>query len=258
MYSMGSMSPDEQFTVAFSRMTRGWATVDSFRRIGFAGIPYAAEIVAQEHSSLIADLTATGKLSEFIIGITSSEDLQKTGDWLRQRLTEQAVKNAACSIDAASLVFAHTILDDGLSAFLKTSSDVAPAYWQKRIEKKNVSIALLNGHSCDEILRSVVAKELEGIRRNASLIEKCDLLHGVCKPSKGTPVHPEYKFDVATLSEVDKLRQQLVHGDLLGEEISDAPKKLEYLRQTWMYFFVMMHQSFGLRIDPAMLSRPRS
>lgn len=48
---------------------------------------------------------------------------------------------------------------------------------------------------------------------------------------------------------LNELRQDIVHGDLLGSEIPDIDTKLSYLRNTWMYFFKMMHERFGLRID---------
>ena len=83
-------------------------------------------------------------------------------------------------------------------------------------------------------------------------MKKSELLHAVCKPSRLPRI--EYQFDAQTLREIDKLRQDIVHGDLLGGEISAIETKLAYLRDTWNYFFVMMHESFGLRIDPTAIS----
>jgi hypothetical protein len=42
------------------------------------------------------------------------------------------------------------------------------------------------------------------------------------------------------LKAIDKLRQDIVHGDLLGSEIAEIDTKLTYLRNMWMYFFKMM------------------
>jgi len=68
-----------------------------------------------------------------------------------------------------------------------------------------------------------------------------------------------YTFDEEQLKAIDKLRQDIVHGDLLGNEIADVDTKLIYLRNTWMYFFKMMHETFGLRIDPTVFtSRPEA
>jgi hypothetical protein len=234
-------------------MINGKAIINSFRQIGFAGIPYATKIVAEEQSSVIAYLAESGKLSELFLGVRGPEDLKRIATMVRSKLTEQTVKNARCSIDAASLVFAHSILDDALGSFLQITSDVAPAYWEKRLEGKQVPLAKLRD-SIEKVVASFVAKEVRETRRNASLIEKCDLLHAVSKP-KATQLYTEYKFDQGKLSEIDKLRQDLIHGDLLGQEIADAETALDYLHKTGIYFFVMLNQSFGLRIDTTVFSK---
>lgn len=239
-------------------MVNGWATIDCLRTVSYAGIPYAKQVVAAEDRSLVASLISSGNLEKFIIGIKDEGDLQRTGDFLREKLTEQAIKNAAYSIDAASLVFAHTILDDALSAFLEITSQVAPAFWRKRIEKKKIEVSELKDDcSFAEILSPIIAKEIATIRRNASLIEKCNLLHQICKPKAGTMPATDYKFDSAILLKLDQVRHDVIHGDQLGKEMPETEKNLKYLRDTWNYFFMLMHKSFGLRIDPAVMSKPR-
>lgn len=83
-------------------------------------------------------------------------------------------------------------------------------------------------------------------------MKKSESLHAICKPHR--PPRNEYRFDAATLRQIDKLRQDIVHGDLLGGEIPEVETKLAYLRETWNYFFVMMHESFGLQIDAAAIT----
>ena len=57
---------------------------------------------------------------------------------------------------------------------------------------------------------------------------------------------------------IDKLRQDIVHGELLGSEIADIDDKLSCLRNAGFYFFKMMHNTFGLRIDTTVFtSQPK-
>jgi hypothetical protein len=247
-----SVTPNRKFTTVFSRMARGWAAIDSLRQVAFAGMPHATAVVDARHRLLVDDMVSSGQLERFIIGIEDSEQLQKTAHWLSEKLTEQALKNASYSVDAASLVFAHTILDDALNSFLDITCEVAPPYWQHRVEKKTVELGMLKGRSWDDVLKMVIQKEIAAIGRNESLVKKSELLHAVCKPS--TPPRNEYQFDSETLRQIDKLRQDIVHGDLLGREIAEIETRLAYLRDTWNYFFVMMHVSFGLQIDSAAIS----
>ena len=89
-------------------------------------------------------------------------------------------------------------------------------------------------------------------------MKRSELLHAICKPSR--PPRNEYQFDAATLRQIDKLRQDIVHGDLLGGEIPssrDEARLPAYLRDTWNYFFVMMHERFGLQIDATAITAGR-
>jgi len=233
-------------------MARGWAVIDSLRQVAFAGMPHATAVVDARNRLLVADMVSSGQLEKFIIGVEDSEQLQKTADWLSEKLTEQALKNASYSVDAASLVFAHTILDDALSSFIEITSEAAPAYWQHRVEKKSIELGMLKDRSWDDVLKMIIQKEIAAIGRNDSLVKKSELLHAVCKP-KAAPRN-EYRFDAATLLQIDKDRQDIVHGDLLGGEIVEIETKLAYLRETWNYFFIMMHESFGLQIDAAAIA----
>lgn len=247
------MSADTKFTIVFSRMNKGWAVIDSLRNVALAGMPYAAKIVDTQHRSFVSDITSSGELEKHIIGIKDSEDLRRTADFLREKLTEQTLKNASYSVDAASLVFAHTVLDDALSSFLEITSEVATTYWKDRVKKKQVELDSILERGLDNALGSLIKKEVSAIRRNDSVIKKAELLHAICRQSEGSD-HPTYKFDPEKLREIDKLRQNIVHGDLLGGAIPEVEKKLTYLRDSWMYFFMMMHKSFGLRIDPTVMS----
>ncbi len=249
------MDGNTEFTTAFTRMVSGLAVVDSLRRVSRVSLGYAKQVIAAEDSGLIQFLKSTGELQRFIIGIKTPDDLERTGDFLREKLTEQTMKNATWSVDAASLVFAHSILDDGLSSFIWITTSVATEYWKKRIEKKMVELSELQDvPSLDHVVDSLINKEAEKVCRSASLIEKCNLLHAICNPKGGAPRHPEYKFNRDALTKIDRRRQEVVHGELLRSELLELEADLQYLRDTWNYFFVMMHESFGLHIDPSQMS----
>ena len=136
MLTFTGVTPDEQFTIVFRRMNNGWAVINSLRSVSRAGMPYAAKIVEVEQTSLVSDLTVSGQLKKFIIGIVDDDDLKKTADFLSQKLTEQTLKNASSSVDAASLLFAHSVLEDGINSFLGITSNFAPEFWKDRVKKK--------------------------------------------------------------------------------------------------------------------------
>jgi hypothetical protein len=210
---------------------------------------HAPKHLKEEHRRGLDYLASQGKMKE----IVDATDLEKTTVLLGSLLTEQVLQNASGSLDAASLVFAHTILDDALSSFAEMTAEVAPAFWQKRVEKKKIELAQVAAHSREELISMAIRDELSRIKRNDSLSKKALLLHEICGLTpKAT--NPEYQWDIDTLLEIDQTRKEIVHGDLLGKEIPEAEQKLKYLQNTSYYFMVMMHEAFGLRLDPEALS----
>jgi len=157
------------------------------------------------------------------------------------------IKNALHSVDCASLVFAHTVLEDGIDSFIELTSVLDLDFWRDRVKKKQVEIETILERDLKEVMHSLVRAEIGKIRRNESLVKKSALLFSVCKLSPTQD--PEYTFDSEKLKQTDKLRQDVIHGDLLGSEIAGIEEKLVYLRKTWLHFFKMMHERFGLRLD---------
>jgi hypothetical protein len=250
------VNPDQEFTVVFKRMTNGWAIIDSLRNVAALGMPFAIKLVEVQHKSFVSDLTGSGQLEKFIIGIKDADDLKKTADFLREKLTEQTMKNAAYSVDAASLVFAHTVLEDGVNSYLGITSHFVPDFWKEWVKKKQFDLEAVMKHGLDDVVAKIIRKEVWSIRRNDSLVKKANLLLAICKPSAPNPY---YSFDQEKVTAIDKLRQDIVHGDLLGTEITEIDEKLLCLRNTWLYFFKLMHNTFGLRIDTtAFTSKPEA
>jgi hypothetical protein len=243
---MFCVNPDQEFTLVFRRMTRGWSIIDSLRNVAALGMPYAKNIVEVQHKSFVSDLADSGQLEKFIIGIKDADDLKKTADFVREKLTEQTMKNASYSVDSASLVFAHTVLEDGINSYLGITSHFATDFWKDRVKKKQFDLESAMKHGLDDVVGKIIRKEIWSVRRNESLVQKANLLFSICKPPAKDPF---YTFDEAQLKAIDKLRQDIVHGDLLGSEIPEIDTKLTYLRDILMYFFKMMHETFGLRID---------
>lgn len=66
------------------------------------------------------------------------ENGKKTADFLSRKLTEQTLKNASSSVDAGSLLFAHSVLEDGLNSFLGITSDVAPEFLEGASEEETL------------------------------------------------------------------------------------------------------------------------
>jgi len=232
-------------------MSNGWAIIDSLRNVAALGMPYAKKMVEVQHKSFVSDLADSGDLEKLFIGIKDADGLKKIAEFLRENLTEQTMKNASYSVDAASLVFAHTVLEDEINSYLEITSYFAPDFWKDRVKKRQFDLEAVAKHGLDDVVGKIIRKEIWSICRNESLVKKANLLLAICKPPAKDPY---YTFDEEQLKAIDKLRQDIVHGDLLGSEIAEIDRKLTYLQDMWKYFFKMMHETFGLRIDTTMFT----
>ena len=139
------------------------------------------------------------------------------------------------------------MLDDALNSFLDITCDVAFDFWRRRVGQKKVELGTLFATPVEELTRTAVRKDLLAMQRE-SLLKRADVLHEVCTDLKA-PLG-SYKYDRDKIVRIDKLRQDIVHGDLLGREIAQIDSALEYLSRTWDYFFIAMNRSFDVRLDP--------
>jgi hypothetical protein len=204
----------EKFSAAIIRLNQGWALIDSMRLVASAGIPHARKLVRKQHKTYVASLADTGQLQDMVVGDTTSLDLPKMVDLIYESLTVKALREAARSVDAASLVFAHAILDDLLTFYLQVTAELKAEFWERHLAQKKVELGSLSQHSVEEVTRMVVRKELLAIGRE-SLIKRADLLHRICEAPKS---FDGSVYDPDNLARIDKLRHEIVHGDHFGKE----------------------------------------
>jgi hypothetical protein len=230
-------------------MTAGAAVIQSLRRVASIGIVHAPTFLDEEHKDWVRWLVSEGYLQDMLVAKMEGAELEKAATLLIGRLTNRVLMNASYSVDAASVVFGHTVLEDAVNSYLEITTEVLPEYWKRRVERKSVELGKLKESSVDELTGKAVLKELQNVR-NESLVRRADLLHEICKT---TVPFGEYKYSQEMLGKIDKLRQEIVHGNDFGvEQIADIDAKIKYFHDTGLYFFIMMNKAFGLRLDPAL------
>lgn len=171
LYHANRVSHDKNFTAVYLRMNTGWSAITSLRRVAFIGMAHAPEVLDAEHKRTLDYLVSEGHLQKIFVGMKDVGSLEKTGNFLGTSRTGLVLQNASGSVDAASLVFAHTILDDALSSFVEMTAEVAPAFWQKRVEKRTFELAKLADHSREELVGMAVRDEVWRVRFAASVRE---------------------------------------------------------------------------------------
>ena len=132
-----------------------------------------------------------------------------------RQTAEASVVSAGAAVDAASLVFAHTITDACATRFLRVTAMIAPNDWGQILDDKKLRVADLQQHGYERALRHLVFEEMERIEKNEFLVKKVQKLQQLCRPEKNWML--PMKYDESRLIEIHERRRNVVHGDHFGQ-----------------------------------------
>jgi hypothetical protein len=156
------------------------------------------------------------------------------------------------SLDAAVLVFYHSLLDALAFDYCRVTVLHAPRDWEQDLKNTQVQLLQTQSKSYDQLLQAKLDERLEKLERE-SLLTKVDRLFARCNPPSGWSPMVAYAFDRERIKRFDDQRHEIVHGKALGKpptlfQVSD--ENLFYVQQTGMYFMGLVNFKYHLRIDP--------
>jgi hypothetical protein len=96
-----------------------------------------------------------------------------TPESMAQKFYEHKYKKVKDSIDAASLVFAHAIIDDLVYELCSITSRILSDKWASKLTKKKVEFEELQRSSPDDIRDRIIDEYIDSLERK-SLLEKYD------------------------------------------------------------------------------------
>jgi hypothetical protein len=244
------MTAEELLTETFKSIVNTWAIVTSLRQFAELGLP-AALSAMQIQSGLAAEYM----IEEGIL-VPIDDQTKPNNEGAKKLITDglvtQAKANVAWAIDAASLIFMHSMLDEALESFCEVSALQAPSDWENEIEQKGFELKQIKGKTYSDLLQQALQKRLKRLR-NDSVLDKCEILHRICKP----PVHytplTGHKFDSSYLESIDGKRHNIIHSGNLGQQLHDVETDLKYLRDTANYFLALINHKYGIQLNPALM-----
>ena len=134
-------------------------------------------------------------------------------------ITRRTIADAQASIDAASIVFTHSVVDATALDYCRVTALVAPRDWESSVDQRQVKLTDFRGKDYDQVLRQKLDEFFEQLERE-SLLKKTDLLFAKCQPPKDWAPIGHYQFDRERLQKLDEVRHEIVHGSALGKEIT--------------------------------------
>jgi len=249
------MTPEELFTETFRNIVNGWAIVTSLRQFSELSMPTA--LVAMEQQSMAA---AEYMIQERMIVPIEGHPLAADGNTkqlLSRLMADQSKANVVWAIDAASVIFMHSMLDDVLASLCEVAALQSPSDWENEVEQKGFELKQIKQKTYSDLFKEALRKRLNRLK-NDSVIDKCDLLHRLCKPpAHFTPIKG-HAFDVTRLESIDQKRHNIVHSGTLGQQLGDVEGDLQYLRDTANYFWALINHKYGLRLSIAAMIMPRT
>jgi hypothetical protein len=159
-------------------------------------------------------------------------------------------------VDAATLIFYHSILDGVALDCLRVTALQAPRDWEEDLAGAQVGLLEVRDQAYDSLLQSRIDKRFEALERE-SLLKKVGRLFARCKPEPNwSPMHG-YAYDRTRIKQFDDQRHAIVHGAAVGKPLTLFPitdESLFYLSRTGMFLVGLINMRYGLQIDPSVWS----
>ncbi len=228
------------------KIERGWFNgcqqIINMRKVTESGIKSAKEeFTAIYHDSIVETLTP-----------------QMAKYWSDEARTEvagmiavTALANAQLTVDAACLVFAHSMLEAAVMGYLMTTHLFLPEEWEGFVKDNEVTLTVsqLRGIRVEELIERETQIALKKCG-SASLPKKVAKLELICRSA--LPVQIEgFRYDPERLKRLDTERHEIVHGrDLnLKPRQESFDDDLRFMFRVASYCAAMVGKRLGVRVN---------
>ena len=205
---------EKLFNRVFKRWTNRQSFILSFRVTSDFGIEAARENIRLEKVRFVDSMVRGGEYDKLFpdkSGFFKAIPAEK----LIEDMTEATVRYGQMGVDAASIVFAHSMLDGAALDYCRVTALVAPRDWEITLDQRQIRLSEARELGYDEMLKRKLDEYFKQLEYE-SLLKKADLLFARCQPpDKWSPMR-NYTYDRNRLEQLDSYRHEIIHGDSLG------------------------------------------
>lgn len=247
MLSVKQIPKDAQnlFRSVFLNFSKQISMINNFRGISSTGIPSGVSKFNNDLKKFIEGEMVQSSEFKCLFSSVFGSTSKTINQWTKEIYVE-----VQSSIDAASIIFAHSAIDELLLKFCHVVSKIEPEILDSKILKKPVEFEKISLVSVDDIRKDLINNYLKNLERE-SLLKKCDLLYVVCKPPKDWNIFENYKFRLSSIKEFDELRHNIIHRSVLPSSTDKVIDWLTYIRNTGWHFMSLLiktYSKYGLKI----------
>jgi hypothetical protein len=252
---------EQLFSVTFARWLYASSVVLNFRETFTAVAASANEHLETSATELFRKMFEDPQWQGLLVDIETGEpssgksaaDYRKLGNVAAQVL----FTSSYAALDAAVLVYYHSLLDASAFDYCRVTALHAPQDWEQDLKATQVPLLETKSKSYDRLLQAKLDERLERLERE-SLLTKVDRLFARCNPSPGWSPMVGYLFDRDRIKQFDDQRHEIVHGKAIGKPLTLFQLSIEnlfYVQQTGMYLMGLVNCKYGLRVAPSYLGR---
>ncbi len=152
------------------------------------------------------------------------------------------------NVDAASLIFAHSVLDDAALQFCRVTAEASPNMWERFVREKKISLKEVRNSTYESLFRQKLDDYFNKLERE-SLMAKVQKMFEVCQPDANFRPIREFSYDKSRLESLDKLRHDIVHGTGPVAGLPNGDDDIRFMQSCLSYLMMLVHERFGVQID---------
>ena len=239
---------EKLFNEVHARCLDRWRFILSFRTTSRTGMEAAKKQIEAEKITFVTDLLNGTDYDKVLID-KEAFFKQNPPEKIVQSMTEQTIHETEVAMNAASIVFAHSVLDGAVFDYCRVTALVAPEDWASVVEKRKLTLAEMRETDYARMLRQTL-KEFFGALERESLFTKANHLFARCKPpNKWSPMH-NYEYDKDRLLKLDSFRHDVIHGQGVRKKLDNPEDEVEYLMKTALFYMGLVNLRYGLQLNP--------
>ena len=171
---------EEVLSKTYVSFMKNWGLIQSLRQVAEIALPIAKEQLAQQNAVLVDFMSKDPDFKTIVVmkDGTEAEWSKEVKTFFGTGMTDTSIGNFTAAIDAASIVFAQSILDDCALSFLRVCAIAAPSDWDPYVNDRRVDF------------NTIKAKELGCHPRGTGQCEDRTAGNGVAKKEDRPSLRP--------------------------------------------------------------------
>jgi hypothetical protein len=247
----------------WARWLYAGSVISSFRNTFTAVAPVASEHLEVVNTALVRSLFEDPQFEGFLVDAEPGKIVSTTPDYeeLGRKAASKVFESSYASLDAAVLVFYHSLLDGLAFDCCRTTALHAPQDWAGDLKDARVRLVDTKGKTHEQLFQERLNEHLMNLERE-SLLAKINRLFARCSPPSGWSPYTDtdFKFDKNLLERFDKQRHAIIHGRAFGKNLAifaESSESLDYLLKAGIYLLALISFKYHLRLDPSTLESLR-